>query len=82
MPVALLAIGVAAIAATLLAHDVTWRAIWIGLASTTVTAGLVDASALLEFRRRDRAVLRVAGDRVGAAQAMFTLIVDAMFGGA
>jgi len=80
-PVVLLLVGVAAIAATFLAHDVTWRAIWIGVASTTVSAGLVDSSALLEFRRRDRAVLRVAGDRVGAARALFMMVIDAMLGG-
>lgn len=80
-PVTLLLVGVAAIAAALLADEVTWRAIWIGVASTTVSAGLVDASAILEFKRRDRAVLRVAGDRVGAARSMFMLIIDAMFGG-
>ncbi len=81
-PIGLLLVGLAAIAATLVAHDVTWRAIWIGVASTTVTGGLVDGSALMEARRRERAVLRAAGDRVGAARSMFFLIIDAMFGGA
>jgi hypothetical protein len=46
-PLVLLAVGVAAILAAFLARDVTWRAIWIGVASTTVSAALVDGSAIL-----------------------------------
>lgn len=81
VPAALLFFGSAAIVASALANDVTWRAIWIGVASTTVTAGLVDASALLAARKRERSVLRIAGDRVGVARAIFRELLDAMFGG-
>ena len=57
----------------------TWKAVWIGVASSCLTGGLVDGSALLEVQRRDRAVLRIAGVRVGYLHQRLLWIIGAVF---
>ena len=59
--------------------SVTWKAVWIGVASSCITGGLVDGSALLEAWRRDRAVLRIAGVRVGYLHQRLLWIIGAVF---
>lgn len=79
VPPALGLVGFAAIVAATVATSVTSKAIWIGVVSTTLTAALVDGSALLEARRRDRALLKVAGDRVGDLRAHYRLVLNTMY---
>jgi hypothetical protein len=80
VPILLLLAGVAAVVAAIAAGSVTWKAVWIGVASSCLTGGLVDGSALLEARRRDRAVLRIAGMRVGYLHQRLLWIIGAVFG--
>lgn len=79
LPILLLLAGVAAVFSALAADSVTWKAVWIGVASTCITASLVDGSALLEARRRDNAVLRIAGVRVGYLHQRLLWIISAVF---
>jgi hypothetical protein len=79
VPILLLLAGVAAVIAAVAAGSLTWKAVWIGVASSCLTGGLVDGSALLEVRRRDRAVLRIAGMRVGYLHQRLLWIIDAVF---
>jgi hypothetical protein len=79
LPILLLLAGVAAVFSALAAGSVTWKAVWIGVASTCITASLVDGSALLEARRRDSAVLRIAGVRVGYMHQRLLWIISAVF---
>ncbi|HTT50281.1 MAG TPA: hypothetical protein VMH35_02615 [Streptosporangiaceae bacterium] len=55
VPILLLLAGMAAVVSAVAVGSVTWKAVWIGVASSCITGGLVDGSALLEVRRRDRA---------------------------
>jgi hypothetical protein len=70
---------VAAVGLAIAMGSVTWKAVWIGVASSCLTGGLVDGSALLEARRRDRAVLRIAGVRVGYLHQRLLWIISAVF---
>jgi hypothetical protein len=79
IPMVLLVAGAVAVALAVVAGDVTWRAVWIGLASTALAAGLVDGSAVLEARRRERAILDVAGERVGRIHQRLLWILGAVF---
>jgi hypothetical protein len=79
VPIFLLLAGVAAVVSALAVGSVTWKAVWIGVASSCLTGGLVDGSALLEVRRRDRAVLRIAGTRVGYLHQRLLWIIGAVF---
>lgn len=79
VPILLLLAGVAAVVLAIAAGSVTWKAVWIGVASSCITATLVDGSALLEARRRDRAVLRIAGVRVGYLHQRLLWIISAVF---
>ena len=78
-PISLLLAGIASVALVLTTDEPTWKAVWIGLASTCLAAGLVDGSGLLEARRRERAVLRVVGHRVGFMHQRYLWIVRATF---
>lgn len=79
VPILLLLAGVAAVVLAVAVGSVTWKAVWIGVASSCLTGGLVDGSALLEVRRRDRAVLRIAGVRVGYLHQRLLWIIGAVF---
>jgi hypothetical protein len=79
VPVFLLLAGVAFLISAVAAGSVTWKAVWIGVASSCLTGGLVDGSAQLEARRRDRAILRIAGMRVGYLHQRLLWIIDAVF---
>ena len=79
VPILLLLAGVAAVVSAVAVGSVTWKAVWIGVASSCLTGGLVDGSALLEVRRRDRAVLRIAGVRVGYLHQRLLWIISAVF---
>jgi hypothetical protein len=79
VPILLLLAGLAAVVLAIAVGSVTWKAVWIGVASSCVTGGLVDGSALLEARRRDRAVLRIAGVRVGYLHQRLLWIISAVF---
>jgi hypothetical protein len=79
VPVFLLLAGLAAVVAAIAVGSVTWKAVWIGVASSCLTGGLVDGSALLEVQRRDRAVLRIAGVRVGYLHQRLLWIISAVF---
>jgi hypothetical protein len=79
VPVFLLLAGVAFVISAIAAGSVTWKAVWIGVASSCLTGGLVDGSALLEARRRDKAVLRIAGMRIGYLHQRLLWIIDAVF---
>jgi hypothetical protein len=79
VPVFLLLAGVAAVLSAFAAGSVTWKAVWIGVASSCLTGGLVDGSALLEARRRDQAILRIAGMRVGYLHQRLLWIIGAVF---
>ena len=79
VPILLLLAGVAAVVAAIAAGSVTWKAVWIGVASSCLTGGLVDGSALLEARRRDRAVLLITGMRVGYLHQRLLWIIGAVF---
>jgi hypothetical protein len=71
--------GVAAVISAIAAGSVTWKAVWIGVASSCLTGGLVDGSALLEARRHDTAILRIAGMRVGYLHQRLLWIIGAVF---
>jgi hypothetical protein len=75
----LLVVGVVSVGLVFVADDVTWRAVWIGVASTVLVAALVDGSALYEARRRERAVLRVAGERTGRVHGRLLAIIRTVF---
>jgi hypothetical protein len=79
VPILLLLAGVVAVIGAIAAGSVTWKAVWIGVASSCLTGGLVDGSALLETRRRDRAILRIAGMRIGYLHQRLLWIIDAVF---
>jgi hypothetical protein len=79
VPILLLVAGVAAVVSAVAVGSVTWKAVWIGVASSCLTGGLVDGSALLEVRRRDRAVLHIAGVRVGYLHQRLLWIIGAVF---
>jgi hypothetical protein len=79
VPILLLLAGAAAVVLAIAVGSVTWKAVWIGVASSCITGGLVDGSALLEARRRDRAVLRIAGVRVGYLHQRLLWIIGAVF---
>ena len=79
VPVFLLLAGAVAVISAIAAGSVTWKAVWIGVASSCLTGGLVDGSALLEAQRRDRAILRIAGMRVGYLHQRLLWIIDAVF---
>ena len=79
VPVLLLLAGVVAVVAAIAVSSVTWKAVWIGVASSCLTGGLVDGSALLEARRRDRAILRIAGMRVGYLHQRLLWVIGAVF---
>jgi hypothetical protein len=79
VPIFLLLAGVAAVVAAVAAGSVTWKAVWIGVASSCLTGGLVDGSALLEVQRRDKAVLRIAGLRVAYLHQRLLWIIGAVF---
>jgi hypothetical protein len=79
VPILLLLAGVAAVVSAIAVGSVTWKSVWIGVASSCITGGLVDGSALLEVRRRDRAVLRIAGVRVGYLHQRLLWIIGAVF---
>jgi hypothetical protein len=80
LPVLLLLGGVAAAIGVPIADDSTWQSIWVGLSSTAITAGLVDGSALLEARARERAVLHLVGVRVGQMHQSLLRVIYAVFG--
>jgi hypothetical protein len=79
VPIGLLLAGAASAFLVFTTGDPTWKAVWIGLASTCLTAGLVDGSALLDARGRKRAVLRVVGHRIGFVHQRYLWIVRAAF---
>jgi hypothetical protein len=79
VPVFLLLAGAVAVIWAIVAGSVTWKAVWIGVASSCLTGGLVDGSAVLEARRRDAAILRIAGMRVGYLHQRLLWIIDAVF---
>jgi hypothetical protein len=79
VPILLLLAGAVAVILVIAAGSVTWKAVWIGVASSCLTGGLVDGSALLEARRRDKAVLRIAGMRIGYLHQRLLWIIDAVF---
>ena len=79
VPILLLLAGIPAVVLAITVDSVTWKAVWIGVASTSITAGLVDGSALLEARRRDNAVLRIVGVRVGYLHQRLLWIITAVF---
>jgi hypothetical protein len=79
VPIFLLLAGVAAVISAVAAGSVTWKAVWIGVASSCLTGGLVDGSALLEVQRRDKAVLRIAGLRVAYLHQRLLWIIGAVF---
>jgi hypothetical protein len=77
--IGLFAVGLASAMAAVVAKDVTWKAIWIGLTSTTIAAGLVDSSALWETHKRERVLLRVVGVRVGRIHQRLLWIIGTIF---
>ena len=79
VPVTLLLLGAGAVVLAVVARQVTWKAVWIGVASTCLAAGLVDGSALIEARRRERVLLQLAGERVGALHQSLLWILVAVF---
>jgi len=79
VPIGLFGVGLASAVFAVVGKDVTWKAIWIGLTSTTVAAALVDGSALWETRKREEVLLRVVGQRVGRIHQRMLSIVGAVF---
>jgi hypothetical protein len=77
--IVLFSCGVAAIVFAVIASDVTWKAVCIGVASTAFASALVDFSALWEVRARERVLLRVVGDRVGRIHQRMLWIVGTVF---
>jgi hypothetical protein len=74
-----LVVGTVAVVFVLVARDVTWKAVWIGVASTAFASALVDASAQFESFRREGAILRIAGDRVRRVHQRLLWIIDLVF---
>ena len=64
VPILLATAGVISVYLVSVANGTTWKAVWIGVASTMFASGFVDASVQIEAVRRERAVLRIAGERV------------------
>lgn len=63
----------------LVARDPTWKAVWIGVASTAFASGAVDASGIWETRRRERAVLAIVARKVRTIYQQFSLLIGAVF---
>jgi len=61
--------------------DITWQAIWIGLAATCLSAGLVDASAVWGRHRQLQPVRRLAARRVGHINSLILQMVSLVFEG-
>jgi hypothetical protein len=80
IPYVLLGCGLAAVGFACAVNDLTWKAVCIGVASTALAAGLVDWSAVRESRRRDQAILDIAGARVGRIHQQLLSIVESLFG--
>lgn len=79
VPVFLIAIGLLGVLGAFLAESFEWRAVWVGVASTGLSAGLVDGSAVLEARRREQTILRIAGQRVGFIHQRLIWVLYATF---
>jgi hypothetical protein len=79
VPSALVCAGVIFAALIAVARDATWQAVWIGLASTCLTAGLVDGSALMEAARREGAILRLSREHVRLVRDRLRSIVAVTF---
>lgn len=79
VPIGLIAAGAAAAIAVPIADDPTWQAIWVGLASTGLSSGLVDGSALLEARSREQAILLLVGARVAEVHRALLAVIGAVF---
>lgn len=65
---------------TLLTTDLTWRAVWIGVCATAVTAGLVDVSAVYERHRQLAPLRRIAARRFGRVTQIVLSMIETTFG--
>jgi hypothetical protein len=79
VPLFLVAVAAVSVWVATLPHSSTARATWIGLAATLSTAGLVDGSARLDSRTRERAVQRLVGERVARINQDVVWMVKELF---
>ncbi|MGO9448293.1 MAG: hypothetical protein ACLQQB_11635 [Solirubrobacteraceae bacterium] len=79
VPILLATTGVISVYLVSVANGTTWKAVWIGVASTMFASGLVDASVQIEAVRRERAVLRIAGERVARINQNVLLLISSAF---
>ena len=79
VPAVFILLGVVAVGKVVETPHPTSKATWIGLASTLITAGLVDASGLLDTAARERAVLQITLDRLHKAIWRLTSILTMVF---
>lgn len=64
IPFLLLIAGVVAGVLVTVPRESTWKAVWIGVASTLIAAGLVDLFAQSDARQRENAAISLAGERI------------------
>ncbi len=79
VPILLAIAGLISVYLVSVANGTTWKAVWIGVASTMFASGLVDASVQIEATRRERAVLRIAGERVARINQNVLLLISSAF---
>jgi hypothetical protein len=71
--------GVISVYLVSVADGTTWKAVWIGVASTMFASGLVDASVQIDSMRREQAVLRIAGQRVARINQNVLRLISSAF---
>jgi hypothetical protein len=79
VPFVLAAAGVISVYLVSVANGTTWKAVWIGVASTMFASGLVDASVQIDAARREKAVLRIAGQRVAHINQNVLQLISSVF---
>ena len=79
VPILLAIAGVISVYLVSVANGTTWKAVWIGVASTMFASGLVDASVQIDAGRREKAVLRIAGQRVARINQNVLRLISSAF---
>src|ERR1017187_10830145 len=79
VPMLLAPTGVISVCLVSVADGTTWKAVWIGVASTMFASGLVDASVQIDSMRREQAVLRIAGQRVARINQNVLRLISSAF---
>ena len=79
VPLLLATAGIVSICLASAANETTWKAVWIGVASTALAAGLVDASVQIERAAREQAIIRVASQRIARINKSVAFLVRSAY---